>query len=45
MKTSLTQFRKYSKYMGYGYFTNPKQAVPNVPLVFYSFHIMVGLGI
>jgi cytochrome d ubiquinol oxidase subunit I len=31
-------------YFGYGYFTSPADAIPNVPLVFYSFHIMVILG-
>ena len=29
------------KNFGYGYFDNPAQAVPNVPLTFYSFRIMV----
>ncbi len=32
------------KYFGYGYIDNPEDLVPNVPLVFYSFHIMVALG-
>lgn len=32
------------KYFGYGYLNNPKSIVPNVPLTFYSFRIMVGLG-
>ena len=31
-------------YFGYGYLNSPTDAVPNVPLVFYSFHIMVILG-
>ena len=30
--------------MGYGYFKNPKDIIPNVPFIFYSFHIMVMLG-
>ncbi|QZE13492.1 cytochrome ubiquinol oxidase subunit I [Halosquirtibacter laminarini] len=34
----------YFKYFGYGYFNNPEDIIPNVPLTFYSFHIMVGLG-
>jgi cytochrome d ubiquinol oxidase subunit I len=34
----------YFKYFGYGYFTDTKDLVPNVPLTFYSFHIMVALG-
>ncbi len=31
-------------YFGYGYLDSPKEAVPNVPLTFYAFHIMVILG-
>jgi len=30
--------------MGYGYLNNPKDIIPNVPLIFYSFRIMVMLG-
>jgi len=32
------------KYIGYGYLKSPDQVVPDVPLTFYSFHIMVLLG-
>ncbi len=32
------------KYFGYGYITNVDELVPNVPINFYSFRIMVGLG-
>lgn len=32
------------KNFGYGYLTSPEQSIPNVPLVFYSFHLMVILG-
>ncbi len=32
------------KYFGYGYFDSPEDLVPNIPLVFYSFHIMVILA-
>ncbi len=33
------------KYFGYGYFEkNPEDLIPNVPISFYSFHIMVILG-
>ncbi len=35
---------KYFKYFGYGYFKNVNDLIPNVPLTFYSFHTMVGLG-
>ncbi len=36
--------KDYFKYFGYGYISDPKTLVPSVPLSFYSFHIMVGLG-
>ncbi len=32
------------KFFGYGYLNSPNDIIPNVPLVFYSFHLMVGLG-
>lgn len=32
------------QYFGYGYIKDPAHLVPNVPLTFYSFHIMVILG-
>lgn len=32
------------KYFGYGYLNDPSSIVPNVPMTFYSFHIMVTLG-
>lgn len=38
-------FKATSKYIGYGYLKNKEQAVPNVPLTFYSFHLMVILGV
>ncbi len=31
-------------YFGYGYLENPEELIPNIPMVFYSFHFMVGLG-
>lgn len=34
----------YFQYFGYGYLNNPKSIIPNIPLTFYSFHIMVMLG-
>ncbi len=34
----------YFKYFGYGFLNDPNDIVPNVPLSFYSFHIMVVLG-
>ncbi len=34
----------YFAYFGYGYYDNPKDLIPNVPISFYSFHIMVILA-
>jgi len=34
----------YFRYFGYGFLNNPDDVIPNVPLSFYSFHIMVILG-
>ena len=31
-------------YYGYGYFTSKYETVPNIPLTYYSFRVMVGLG-
>ncbi|GAB6012134.1 cytochrome ubiquinol oxidase subunit I [Viscerimonas tarda] len=31
-------------YFGYGYLDSPEQLIPNLPLTFWSFHIMVYLG-
>ncbi|WP_295938952.1 cytochrome ubiquinol oxidase subunit I [uncultured Alistipes sp.] len=36
--------REYFAYFGYGYLDSPKDIVPNVPLLFYSFRVMVGAG-
>ena len=35
----------YFRYFGYGYYDNPKDIIPGVPVSFYSFHIMVFLGL
>jgi len=35
---------EYFKYFGYGYLNKPEDIIPNIPLTFYSFHIMVALG-
>ncbi len=43
-KSSLKIFEENFKYFGYGYLNSPESIIPNVPLVFYSFHIMVALG-
>lgn len=35
---------EYFAYFGYGYFTDKNELVPNVPLSFFSFRLMVGAG-
>lgn len=37
-------FNDNYKYFGYGYLDKPEDIVPNVPLTFYAFHVMVILG-
>jgi len=32
-------------HFGYGYFKSPADAIPNVPLTFYSFHVMIALAV
>ena len=34
----------YFKYFGYGFLNNTNSLVPNIPMTFYSFHVMVMLG-
>ncbi len=41
---ALKRFEANQAYMGYGYLKKPQEAIPSIPLSFYSFHIMVGLG-
>lgn len=35
---------EYFRYFGYGFLNDPRSLIPNVPLSFYSFHIMVLFG-
>lgn len=42
--TSLSTFESNYKDFGYGYYDEPHKLIPNVPLTFYSFHLMVGFG-
>ena len=44
MKSAFMEFRQNYKDMGYGYLDKPESIIPNVPLVFYSFRVMVVLG-
>lgn len=41
----LNVFRANEKYFGYGYLKDEKDIIPNIAITFYSFHMMVGLGI
>ncbi|MDR2384101.1 MAG: cytochrome ubiquinol oxidase subunit I [Tannerella sp.] len=38
------RLEKNFKYFGYGYFNDPASIIPNVPLCYYSFRVMVWLG-
>lgn len=42
---SLQTLRANFRDFGYGYLSSPYDTIPPVPLVFYSFRLMVGLGI
>jgi cytochrome d ubiquinol oxidase subunit I len=44
MESYKTTIDEYFPYFGYGYLDKPEELIPNLPLVFYSFHIMVILG-
>lgn len=44
MEYSLSEFEENYYYMGYGYLHNPESILPNIPFIFYSFHVMVILG-
>ncbi len=41
---ALIVFEENYEHFGYGYFSEKENTVPNVPLTFYSFHVMVILG-
>lgn len=40
----LQVFRDNEKYLGYGYIQSPEDVIPRIPLIYWSFRIMVGLG-
>jgi len=44
-EASLAKFNENQPFMGYGYLEKPQDIVPPVALSFYSFHIMVVLGV
>lgn len=45
-KSALTRFEINYPYFGYGYYAgrDEHELIPNIPLTFYSFRVMVGLG-
>ncbi|HAC23215.1 MAG TPA: cytochrome ubiquinol oxidase subunit I [Porphyromonadaceae bacterium] len=45
MDSALNVLNSNIDYFGYGYIENPGELVPNVPLVFYMFRVMVYLGL
>lgn len=44
MSNAKTDLQNNFEYFGYGYITDVNQTIPNVAIVYYSFHIMVALG-
>lgn len=44
LKESEKILRDNWAYFGYGYLDSPDQLIPNIPIIFWSFHIMVYLG-
>jgi cytochrome d ubiquinol oxidase subunit I len=44
MEESMLVFEENYYYMGYGHLHSPESIMPNIPFIFYSFHIMVILG-
>ena len=44
MRISLSEFKTNFPDLGYAYIDKPEDVVPNIPITFYSFHLMVGLG-
>ena len=39
-----TAINRDMQYFGYAYLDSPEEAVPNVPMTFYTFHLMVTIG-
>ncbi len=44
MKEALTRIDANYEFFGYGFLDKPEDAVPNVPMTFYAFRIMVMIG-
>lgn len=45
MQTSRSTLEENFRYFGYGYIKDPAELIPPVALTFYSFRVMVGLGL
>ncbi len=45
MQTSRSTLEENFRYFGYGYIKDPSELIPPVALTFYSFRVMVGLGL
>ena len=43
-RLALAELRQNFPWFGYAYLNSPQSLIPNVPLTFYSFHLMVYLG-
>ena len=41
---ALEEFNAHKSYFGYGYLSSPENLVPNVPVVYWAFRLMIGLG-
>lgn len=41
---SINFHKQYFAYFGYSFLTDKKQVIPNIPIAFYSFHLMVYMG-
>jgi cytochrome d ubiquinol oxidase subunit I len=44
-EAALATLKENMKYFGYGYIKSPDQVVPFIPICFWSFRVMVGMGI
>ena len=42
--TAIEVLEQNEKYLGYGYLDSPEELIPNVPLVYWSFRLMIGFG-
>lgn len=45
MQATLKELKDNYSHFGYGYLESPRETIPNVYLTFYSFHLMVGIGL